>query len=46
MSRSIVPVLVLEIEENLKKILQGGKAATKTEMVNTLEEVPRDIRLT
>lgn len=36
----------LETEENLKEIHQGGKPATKTEMGNTLEEVPRDMRLT
>jgi hypothetical protein len=36
-------VLVVEIEENLKEIHQGRKAATKTGVGSTLEGVPRDI---
>jgi hypothetical protein len=39
LSHSSVPVLGLETEENLKEILQGGKAAIKPEVDKTLEMV-------
>jgi hypothetical protein len=46
LSHNSIPVLVVEIEENLMEIHQGSKAATKTDVGGTLEGVPRDIRLT
>jgi hypothetical protein len=45
LSHNIVPVLVLETEESLKEIHQGGKVAIKTEMDKTLEKVFRYERL-